>query len=228
MSGTIGIVQLKLYERRNTAVRIHDQFLPYVLVLFIVVSSQACVKNRLTSSWVDQSFKGPIKGTILVIGIFEDPITHKIFEDSFVASLVKAGADAVPSYPYGQEYARHSKEWLQAAVEKSGASFVLFSHLSSEKKHVDTVAPHGLILGGGTVGNSLEGYQSYVVEVTLEQGYTLTRTDDFIDVTLFDCQTEKPVWSSSSKSVDLNHFLRADDEQLDNLYIKDMQLHHLL
>jgi hypothetical protein len=66
------------------------------------------------------------------------------------------------------------------------------------------------------------------VEVTLEQGYTLTRTDDFIDVTLFDYQSDKPIWSVSSKSVNLNHFLRADDEQLENLYIKDLKHHHLL
>lgn len=182
----------------------------------------------MTSAWVDQSFKGPVKGKILVIGIFKDPTTHKIFEDSFVESLVKAGADAIPSYPYGQESARHSKEWLHQTVEQSGASFVLFTHLSGEKKHVDTVAPHGLILGGGTSGYSLEGYQSYVVELTLEQGYTLTRTDDFIDATLFDYQSDKAIWSSSSKSVNLNQFLRADDEQLDNLYINDMKLHHLL
>ena len=208
--------------------RINFRFITLLLVFLIAISSQACVKNRLTSSWVDQSFQGPIKGKILVIGIFKDPTTHKIFEDSFVESLVKAGADAIPSYPYGQIHARHSKDWLHQAIEQSGASFVLFTHLSVEKKQVDTVAPHGLILGGEMAGNSLEGYQSYVVELTLEQGYTLTRTDDFIDATLFDYQSDKPVWSSSSKSVNLNHFLRADDEQLENLYIKDMIHHHIL
>ena len=128
--------------------RINFQFIYLLLVFLIAISSQACVKNRLTSSWVDQSFKGPIKGKILVVGIFKDSTTHKIFEDSFVESLVKAGADAIPSYPYGQKYTRHSKDWLHQAIEQSGASFVLFTHLSGEKKHVDKVAPHGLILGG--------------------------------------------------------------------------------
>jgi hypothetical protein len=72
-------------------------------------------------------------------------------------------------------------------------------------------------------GNSLEGYQSYVVELTLDQGYTMTRTDDFIDATLFDFQSNKPIWSSSSKSVNLNPILRVDDGQLDNLYINYMK-----
>lgn len=208
--------------------RINVRLIHILLVMLIALSTLSCVKNSITSSRLDQSFKGPIKGKILVIGVFKDPTTHKIFEDSFVESLVNAGADAVPSYPYGQQYERHSREWLHQAVAESGASYVLFTHLSGENKHVETDAPHGLILGGGAAGNSLEGYQSYVVELTLEQGYTLTRTDDFIDVTLFDCQSDKPIWSSSSKSVNLNHFLRADDEQLDNLYIRDMKQHHLL
>jgi len=59
-------------------------------------------------------------------------------------------------------------------------------------------------------------------------GNTLTRTVDFINATLFDCRTNKPIWSSSSKSVNLNHLLRADDEQLEDLYIKDMKRHQLL
>ena len=78
--------------------RICLRFINLLFLFLIVISGQACVKNRLTSSWVDQSFKGPVKGKILVIGIFKDPTTHKIFEDSFVESLVKAGADAIPSY----------------------------------------------------------------------------------------------------------------------------------
>lgn len=73
--------------------RIKIRFVYLFFIFLIAISGQACVKNRLTSSWVDQSFKGPVKGKILVIGIFKDPTTHKIFEDSFVESLVKAEAD---------------------------------------------------------------------------------------------------------------------------------------
>lgn len=103
-------------------------------LLLIAALGQACVQNSITSSWIDQSFKGPVNRRILVIGIFKDATTHKIFEDSFVDSLVKAGADAVPSYPYGQEEERHSKEWLHQAVQQSGAAFVLLTHLSDEQK----------------------------------------------------------------------------------------------
>jgi len=207
---------------------INNRIIRLLLILLFAVSSQACVRNTMISSWIDQSFKGPVNGKILVVGIFKDSTTHKIFEDSFVESLVKAGAEAVPSYPYGQGEIRHSKKWLDQAVQQSGASFVLITHLSDERKQVYTADPHGLILGGATYENSIVGYQSYVLELTLEQGYTLTKTEDYIAATLFDCLSDKPIWSSKSKSVNLDRYLRAEDEQMDNLLIKDMKHHHLL
>ena len=110
---------------------------------------QSCARNTLTSSWVDQSFKGPIKGRILVIGVFKNPYAYKIFEDSFANSLIKAGTEAAPSHKYSQGTTRHSKEWLDQAVKQSGATTILFKHLSNEKKQTEIDKPHGLILGGG-------------------------------------------------------------------------------
>jgi hypothetical protein len=198
----------------------------YCLLLSIVLV-QSCAKNRLTSSWVDESFKGPIKGKMLVVGVFKDPTTHKIFENSFVAKLNQAGVDASPSYNYGTGEKRHSKEWLQQIIKESKATTLLFTHLVKESKQTEEMAPHGLILGGAMIDGDLYGYQSYVVGLTLEPGYSMSRTEDFMQASLFDCQTQKPIWKVGSKSVNLNHFLRADDELLEEVYIKNMKQHHL-
>jgi len=208
--------------------RIEKRLIQLFCCITTAVLLQSCAQDTLTSSWVDQSFKGPIKGRIVVVGIFKDPTAYNIFEESFVATLVKAGADAVPSHQYGQGYQRHSKEWLHQVVKESGAAAILITHLSNEKKETENVAPHGLILGGAMYGDGAEGYQSYMVEVTLEQGYTLNRTEDFIDVTIFDGQTNKPIWSARSKSVNLNQLLRKDDVQLENLYISNMKRDRIL
>ena len=165
---------------------------------------------------------------ILVFSTFSDPTIHKIFEDSLLESLVKSGADAVPSYPYGLEEERHSKQWLHHTMRQPGASFVLLTHLSEAQKQVYNADPHGLILGGGTYGDGIEGYHSYMVVVTFEQGYTKTKTEDYITATLFNYQFDKPIWSSTSKSVNLDRYLRADDEKLGDLLIKDLKGHHLL
>ncbi len=207
---------------------LNKRFFQLLCCLMLAILGQSCAQDTLTSSWIDQSFKGPVKGRIVVVGVFRDPTAYNIFEESFVATLRKAGAEAVPSHQYGQGYQRHSKEWLHQVVKESGAAAILITHLSDEKKETENVAPHGLILGGAMYGNGAEGYQSYMVELTLEQGYTLNRTEDFIDVTIFDGQTGNPIWSASSKSVNLNQLLRKDDVQLENLYISDMKRDHIL
>ena len=74
---------------------------------------QACAQDRLLSSWTDPSFNGPVNGTILVIGAFKDPIVHKVFDDSFVASLKKVGVNAVPSCMYGLGTTKTSKKELR-------------------------------------------------------------------------------------------------------------------
>ena len=163
---------------------IDKRLIHLICLLLLTILGQACARNTITSSWVDQSFKGPIKGRILVVGVFKDPITHKIFEDSFVTTLTQAGAEAVASHNYSQENERHSKGWLQQVVKESGAAAILITHLSKKIKQTEDDPPHGLILGGGEIfGSSVDGYESYVVEKTLEPGEELTRTVDFINAT---------------------------------------------
>lgn len=207
---------------------IEKRLINVILLILLAVWVQSCAKNTLTSSWVDQSFEGPIKGRVLVIGVFKDPIAYKILEDSFADSLVKSGVDAVPSHKFSQGTGRHSEEWLHQTSKQSGAAYILITHLNNENKQTEIDKPHGIILGGGTEVGGAGGYHSFVVEKTLVLGNALTRTEDFISATLFDIQSNKAIWSASSKSVNLNHLLRTDDQQLENLYIKDMKRDRIL
>ena len=113
-------------------------------------------------------------------------------------------------------------------MEESGATFVLITHLNNEEKHSEIYKSHGVVLGGAMYGDNVHGYHSYVLEETLVPEERVTTTVDFIVATVFDCQANKAIWSVSSKSVNLNHYLRADDELLENLYIEDMKRDNLL
>lgn len=207
---------------------IYKQLINIIFLILLTVWVQSCAKNTLTSSWVDQSFEGPIRGRVLVIGVFKDPIACKIFEDSFANSLVKSGVDAVPGHKYSLGTPRQSEEWFKQTSNQSGSAYILITHLNNENKQTEIDTPHGIILGGGTEIGSAGDYHSFVVEKTLVPGNALTRTEDFITATLFDAQSNKAIWSASSKSVNLNHLLRKDDQQLENLYIKDMKRDHIL
>ena len=77
-------------------------------------------------------------------------------------------------------------------------------------------------------GDNIDGYHSYVVEETLVPEERVTSTVYFIVATVFAYKANKAIWSASSKSVNLNNYLRADDRLLENLYIEDMKSDNLL
>lgn len=207
--------------------QICSRLTPVVFLILLSLFLQSCASSTLTSSWTDDSFNGPVKGPILVIGAFKDPTAHKIYEDSFVSGLMKAGVEAVPSYQYGSATTRHSREWLQKIRKESGARAILVTHLNGEKITTENFAAEGVILGGGIYGNGVGGYHSYIIEDTFLPAETKSKTVDFITATLFDGKSDKPIWSGHSKDVNLSNMLRKDDEKIENLFITDMKKHHL-
>ena len=194
----------------------------------VLILTGCAQKDTLTSSWVDTSFQGPMEGKVLVLGVFKNPTTHKIYEDSFVASLAEAGVDAVPSYKYGQTQKRHSKGWLQHVMQESGASFVMLSHFMGEKQDTVNFRAEGAILGGGMSVGSLGNEYSFIVEDIFAPGSSETRTQDSIKVTLFDSASEKAVWFGIAESTNYNPYYRVQDIQLDNVYIKSMEKQNIL
>jgi len=203
------------------------RFSSLFLITLLLICIQACAQSKITSSWTDQTFHGPVKGPILVVGAFKNPTAHKIYEDSFVEILGMAGVKAIQSYTYQTEKDRNSKEWLGQVSRESGANAILITHLSNESTKTVDYAAHGIILGGMTFEDA-GGYYSYMVEDTLIPEEEVTTTTDFLVATLFDNRTGKPIWSAHSKNVNLNNYLRRDDEKLETLFLKDMKKKHIL
>ena len=199
-----------------------------VLCSAVLMMTGCAKKDTLTASWFDKSFNGPIEGKVLVLGVFKNPTTHKIYEDSFVASLAQVGVDAVPSHNYAQTVKRHSKGWLENVVQESGASFVLLSHFMGEKEETSNFKAEGVIYGGGMATDNLGDEYSYLVEDTFAPSLSETRTEDSIKVTLFDVTSKKPVWSGIAESTNYNPYYREQDLQLDNIYIKSMKTQNIL
>ena len=204
-------------------------FIGVLCSTMLVTIMAGCAKQDiLTSSWLDKSFNGPIKGKVLVLGVFKNPTTHKIYEDSFVESLAKVGVDVVPSYNYAQTTKRHGKGWLKQVVQESGASFVLLSHFIGEKQETINFKAEGVIWGGGVAFDRLGDEYSFIVGDIFQPSYSETRTKDYIKVTLFDSKSEKPVWFGIAESTNYNPYYRVQDIKLDNIYIKSMENQNIL
>ncbi|MFV0436248.1 MAG: hypothetical protein ACK5PS_02485 [Desulfopila sp.] len=203
-------------------------FLALVVLMSVL---QGCAHDRVTASWVDRTFVGPVKGQILVIGAFTDPTAHKIYENSFVDVLRKAGAEATASSAVKVGAQRHSKAWLAQLRMESGAEYILITHLRKMKARDEDYGAVGNIWGGGLMVDDADGvdsYHTFVVKSTVIPEETVTTTTDYLVATLFDSRTGKAIWSAHSKDVDLNNYLKKEDESVEEGFIRSMQKDHIL
>ncbi|WP_028585903.1 hypothetical protein [Desulfogranum mediterraneum] len=198
-----------------------------ILLLIIALCCQACASTTLTSSWINSGYQGPIKGPVFVLGVFKDPVAHKIYEDSFVAELEEAGLRAMPSYRYDLAAGQPTREALQQALNRSGASVLLITHLLAEKSSEYQFPEKHYALGGGISWDSGYGYYS-VIYSEVWGGTEVDRTVDAMEASLFEVHSGQRIWSARARSVNLDRFVRRDDEQLEKRFIQDLREHRLL
>lgn len=201
------------------------------LTLTLLISSillLGCAQNRLNDSWADSEYHGPIEGPVLVIGVFKDSTAHKIYEDSFVAKLQTAGVKAIPSHQFNLQTPKPSAEKIRQVVQQTGATSILYTHLLSENtKSFEFLSTRYAVAGVATLDGAY-GYHSTIYAETFGGSETVDKTTDLMATVLFDVKSGKLIWSAHSKSVNLNNMVRADDERLEALFIKDMKAHNIL
>ena len=189
---------------------------------------QGCGKSKLITSWVDGNQPEYHLSKVLVIAVFKDPITQRIYENSFVNLLSNAGIEAFPGSMYRLGPDAPHKEAIASALTKTGASSILITHILSNTKSTYTVAPMIDYESYFTYWNSANEYHSYVYEQTFAPAETIETRHERMAVTLFDAGGDKPVWSAVSESVNFEDRLRVDDEELETLFINDMRKKKLL
>ena len=196
-------------------------------LLLVAGMCQACAQNKIISSWASKSVDGPVTGPILIVGAFKDPIAHKIFEDSFVASFKRIGIKAVPSYQYGLGTTPPTKEELRQVVKKSGAQAFIIAHVLSEKTTTEQYLSKYQDVAGVMYWDDNDDYHSVVYQ-RVQEGDRVSRTVDQMEASLFESESGKHIWSARSTSINFEDLLREDDQQLEHLFIKNLQDHKIL
>ncbi|HUJ17935.1 MAG TPA: hypothetical protein VL197_08070 [Nitrospirota bacterium] len=89
----------------------------------------SCSSTTFTAVWKDASYQTqPQK--IMVVDTSQGLADRRLFEDEFVRSVKKHGADAIPSYPVMQNISRVDQKSVDAQAEALGADAVLTSRVT--------------------------------------------------------------------------------------------------
>ena len=72
--------------------------IPFTLAAVAALALAGCGTTELTNLWRDPDYHGPPIRNVLVVAMRRDAVTRRMWEDSFVDQLGRAGVQATPSY----------------------------------------------------------------------------------------------------------------------------------
>jgi hypothetical protein len=181
-----------------------------LVALGIAISCAAGIscatKTELSSIWKSDASERLPMNQMLVIGIAENDIKRRSFEDSFGAALEKYGVDAVPSYHILPDTGRLSKDSIQQAIRGRGFQGVVTTRLVQIDEREKYVPPKTYVRSG-YYGRGLYRYYGRGYEVVHQPGYTVHTTIVRLETHLYDASSSELVWAAHSdtfnpKSID--------------------------
>ncbi len=205
---------------------------PVFLLLFCSLIS-SCSANRLLSSWNDPTFENPQPGEILIIAIARDETKRRIFEDTFADSLTHTKMKGIPSYTVSKQSAEPNLEELRATVKKTGAEYVLITHIVGAKEQ-SFHQRASIVVGTNTYpesthtyGASLYSYYPFIFRSVHAPGVYTETVKVILETNIYDVKTEKIIWTARSEST--NPVMTRDYYQnLINLFVDDLKNKNLL
>jgi hypothetical protein len=165
-------------------------FIVFILTLYCLLS--ACATTKLTDVWSEPSFSDAPFKKILVIGLTDDDMKRRLFEQTFVENLQSLNVEAQPGYLYLPADAKPEKETVTRAIEGKGFDAVLITHYKGTDEE-------SIFVPGSTYyGRS--GYSGYY-NTYRRPGYYSKKTTIYLQTNLYRTADEKLLWAARSETI---------------------------
>jgi hypothetical protein len=102
----------------------------------LAVLGTGCATTTLMSSWREPKFSGPPLKKLMVMAITRQATPRRVFEDTFAASLIQEGVQAVASYTYLPQDGPPERELVVKAVHDAGVDGVIVTRLLGRERQV--------------------------------------------------------------------------------------------
>jgi hypothetical protein len=181
-------------------------------LLALLAMSVGCAgpATEISQVWYDPSYgAGPVE-KVLVIGILRDPARARFLEDTLASQLGTFGVEAVGSSEIITEDEAEEDGILTRVVNEHGFDSILFARLVDVEKRAEYVPGYTYV--DDSWGSPYGTYYSSAYSVVHEPGYTVERTVASVETTVYDVDTDAPIWSAVSETVDPKDLNRAIEE----------------
>jgi hypothetical protein len=180
-----------------------------LVFLIWVAAVSACASTSIENSWKDPQYSGGPLSKVLVVGVSTQASVRRAFEDTFAQALTLQGVQAVASYTLIPEDGQMPEEALQKAAVQAGVDGVLITRLVARKTDVyasGSLPPPAFGMRRGYYGYYTGAWVGYYEPASVQ-------TTDYViaETTLFRTGVPEPVWSATSRSLELADVRKATE-----------------
>ncbi|WP_075352090.1 DUF4136 domain-containing protein [Algoriphagus marinus] len=204
--------------------------LNYLLALVLIAMVSACSPStKIIGSWTGPNTPSEPYKSIFVTAISENLVARQTIENDIDAMLEKDGVEAKSSFeiiPPGFKATAENKDATVAAIRDGGSDAILTIALldqTSETRYVPGTTMYSPMGYGGYYGR-FSGYYSYYNPVMYSPGYYSTDKNYYLEINLYDANTEELVWSAQSETTNpssIETFSNSFSQLVVNQLIKD-------
>ena len=184
-------------------------------VFAMTVLLAACAIKPLVE-WRDNNFTGTVDN-ILIIGVSDQPVVRRLFEDTFVKELASLGVSAKSSYQELTDEQISSKDTLEAAIRAQSMDSVLVTRIIGVEE-IKTYTPptYTHTYTPSNFNRYYRDYHSYFNHAV--QVATPAYWDKYdvlkLESNLYDSASQQLIWSVQSESFDPRSATQLIDDQI--------------
>ena len=205
-------------------VQVFSTTLVYVSAFFLFGCGAG---NKMTGSWSDPSFTGPVKGKVLVVGVAHNDTTRRIFEDSLVANLKTENVDGVSSYTIDDDGVEPTEAAIKAVLKQSGASFVLVTHAAGSVEKSQYFPAIGATFVDPGYYGGLYSYYPRVYNYVYMPAQTYSKEIVTLETGLYDASNGQLIWIGRSNAVN-PEMTKKYYTSLTELFVRDLRKKDLI
>ena len=155
-----------------------------VMALWMGISS--CAATQMVAEWQSPEFTGPPFKKVMVIGLAQDKMIRKVFEEVFARTLTANGLETLVGYNYIPDPVIE-REKVEKLLKELGADAVLITSLRNKEYMNETIV------------NQPANFYNYGFNT---MSHTVQYRLAYVETNLYRVSDAKLVWSGIAESVD--------------------------
>jgi hypothetical protein len=155
----------------------------------------ACTTTKVLNEWRATDSAGTRFGHLMVVALFKQDQSRRMFEDEFAWQLSNTGTMATRSYMLAPVLNESTTDRIATTAKAVGAAGVLVIRMLNNKQHPPTAADNS-----PTVPMNLAGYLQHSWKDNYDPPDLMTNAVMTVESRLFDAKSGKLAWSLATES----------------------------